>query len=270
LINVRPLFFLIFFSLLSFASDTGMHYFVNRVDYPMDIENADTSTLKNYNFIRLHISKKGIVSGYDEFYPYVAPYTRYSLAGNYDASSHLVKVVANGWLHKEYYYRDGKLYVEENDTKETIDEVSEKEFIQRYEIARKRLDSDKAALKMRRLKVGFFVEMDPMWGEMAFFPVGFKKVSSIEPSAGALWFLPRLLSAGGWKRGEATPQKVMARFHKFVSSDFNNTGRLDHIIDGLILLDNYLTRVDLSPFNGEHMEAIEKELLETEVKTIEE
>ncbi len=258
---MRIISILLFFTMWLLSYDIGMHYFVNRVQYPLDIENIDISKLKNYSFIRLHISKKGEVSGYEEYYPYLAPYTRLSLIGTYDFSSGLIKVVANGWLHKEFYYKKGRLYVQKNDLKEAIDEVDAKEFIKRYTLALTKLQNDYSAQKMRKLQLGYSIELDPSWGEMNIYPIGFKKVSHIDPKASPLWFIHRLLEAGGWKKGEATPKKIMAKFKGFVASDFNNTGRLEHIIDGLILLDNYLVRTDLSPFSCEHMETIESNLL---------
>ena len=240
------------------------HYFANKNPYPLDpdiLTDKQYDTIKDYKFMIIEIEPGGKVWGYYELYPYAAPYTTYLLKGSYNAKDGEIKVVANGWLHRYFYYKKGKLFVDEPDSPDTIEEVSAQEFAQRYMAALKALEKYEPTQRMRSLKIALELGYDPYQGGVAIYTIGLEKASQLEPSTGALGFLDRVLQAAGLKRGEATPQKIMQKLPGFKPSDFNNTGNLTYFIDGLILLDNYLKREGLDPFSPEHMEEIEKELL---------
>ena len=268
--KVMRLFFLSLFAMALLRVETPageeIRYYANETFLPLDPDLMDEKTfdkLNSYDFVVLRFDANGSVDGYYEIYPYSAKHTRLKLVGKYDPGSKEVEVVADGWLYRSYFLGEGVLYVEEQNASERIEEVSKEEFEHRYRRALEKLSHYEPAQRMRRLRLGFEVSEEPDMGRMAIYPVGFKKVSDIDASAGVLWFLDTLLEAGGWKKREATPEAVMKRFPAFAPEDFNNTGRLDNFLDGLILLDNYLVRVGLSPFNGEHMESIEAEILGT-------
>jgi hypothetical protein len=251
------------FLLISVVLFAQTLYFANENPYPLDpdtLSEKEYEEIRDYKFMVINIEPDGKVWGYYELYPYAAPYTVYLIKGEYDKKSGEMKVVANGRLHRYFYYKKGKLFVEEPDSLDAIDEVSAEEFAKRYMRAIKALENYEPAKRMRSLKIALELGYDPYLGDIVIYPLGLKKVQKIDPSAGTLGFLKRVLQAAGLKKGEATPQKIMQKLPGFKPQDFNNTGSLTSFIDGLILLENYLERVRLDPFKPEHLEDIENEL----------
>ncbi|WP_300363791.1 hypothetical protein [Hydrogenimonas sp.] len=250
------------FTALSLFAQT--HFFANKNPFPLDFDKLSDEQyerINDYKFFVLNIEQNGTVWGFYELYPYAARYTSDTFKGSFDPKSREIEVRVNGSSIRFFYYKDKKLFVDEPDSIDTVEEVSAKTFADRYTRALEKLRTYEPARKMRRLGIALELGYDSLSDSFAVYPLGLEKVSQFVPEAGALGFLERVLEATGLERGKATPEKIMQKCPKFQPSDFNNTGDLTSFLDGLILLDNYLKREGLDPFSVEHMEDIEKHLL---------